>query len=125
MICFRRYREVEPSDPLVMWLWSVLESFTNEERILFMRFVSGRSRLPTNASDISQRFQIVKVDREANSLPTAQTCFFQLRLPSYSSPETLAERLRYAINNCRSIDLDNYMLIRNAVEEDVDDDEEF
>lgn len=63
MICFRRYREVEPSDPLVMWLWSVLESFTNEERILFMRFVSGRSRLPTNASDISQRFQIVKVDR--------------------------------------------------------------
>lgn len=120
-----RYREVEPSDPLVMWLWSVLESFTNEERILFMRFVSGRSRLPTNASDISQRFQIVKVDREANSLPTAQTCFFQLRLPSYSSPETLAERLRYAINNCRSIDLDNYMLIRNAVEEDVDDDEEF
>lgn len=63
--------------------------------------------------------------QEANSLPTAQTCFFQLRLPSYSSPETLAERLRYAINNCRSIDLDNYMLIRNAVEEDVDDDEEF
>ncbi|XP_068741343.1 probable E3 ubiquitin-protein ligase HERC1 [Montipora capricornis] len=120
-----RYREVEPTDPLVAWLWSTLESFTNEERLLFMRFVSGRSRLPTTASDISQRFQIVKVDREPNSLPTAQTCFFQLRLPCYSSPEKLAERLRYAINNCRSIDLDNYMLIRNAVEDDVDDGEEF
>ena len=54
---------MEPTDPLVAWLWSTLESFTNEERLLFMRFVSGRSRLPTTASDISQRFQIVKVDR--------------------------------------------------------------
>ena len=28
-----------------------------------MRFVSGRSRLPANPADISQRFQIMKVDR--------------------------------------------------------------
>ena len=28
-----------------------------------MRFVSGRSRLPANPDDISQRFQIMKVDR--------------------------------------------------------------
>ena len=26
----------------------------------------------------------------------------------------MAERLRYAINNCKSIDMDNYMLSRNA-----------
>jgi E3 ubiquitin-protein ligase HERC1 len=26
----------------------------------------------------------------------------------------MAERLRYAINHCRSIDMDNYMLARNA-----------
>ncbi len=48
-----------------------------------------------------------------DSLPTSQTCFFQLRLPVYSSQEMLAEKLRYAINNCRSIDMDNYMLARN------------
>ena len=63
ILSFSRYREVEPTDPLITWLWSTLESFSNEERILFMRFVSGRSRLPTTVSDISQRFQIVKVDR--------------------------------------------------------------
>lgn len=44
----------------------------------------------------------------------AQTCFFQLRIPSYSSQDIMTERLRYAINNCRSIDMDNYMLTRNA-----------
>ena len=49
-----------------------------------------------------------------DGLPTSQTCFFQLRLPPYSSREVMAERLRYAINNCRSIDMDNYMLTRNA-----------
>lgn len=49
-----------------------------------------------------------------DSLPTSQTCFFQLRLPPYSSQLVMAERLRYAINNCRSIDMDNYMLSRNV-----------
>lgn len=49
-----------------------------------------------------------------DGLPTAQTCFFQLRLPPYSSQQVMAERLRYAIQNCRSIDMDNYMLSRNA-----------
>lgn len=48
-----------------------------------------------------------------DGLPTAQTCFFQLRLPPYTSKENMAERLRYAIHNCRSIDMDNYMLSRN------------
>ena len=58
-----RYREIEESNKLVQWFWQVLESFSNEERVLFMRFVSGRSRLPANPADITQRFQIMKVDR--------------------------------------------------------------
>ncbi|XP_054287973.1 probable E3 ubiquitin-protein ligase HERC1 [Macrosteles quadrilineatus] len=109
-----RYRDLDENNPLVQWLWSVLENFSDGERVLFMRFVSGRSRLPANLADLSQRFQIMKVERAVDGLPTAQTCFFQLRLPPYTSAETLAERLRYAINNCRSIDMDNYMLTRNA-----------
>uniref|UniRef100_A0A8C6YER0 HECT-type E3 ubiquitin transferase n=1 Tax=Naja naja TaxID=35670 RepID=A0A8C6YER0_NAJNA len=108
-----RYREVDEQHQLVQWFWHTLEEFSNEERVLFMRFVSGRSRLPANTADISQRFQIMKVDRPYDSLPTSQTCFFQLRLPPYSSQLVMAERLRYAINNCRSIDMDNYMLSRN------------
>ena len=64
----------------------------------------------------------MRVERTVDGLPTAQTCFFQLRLPPYSSPEVLAERLRYAINYCRSIDMDNYMLTRN---QDVASDDEY
>ncbi|KAK9737172.1 HECT-domain (ubiquitin-transferase) [Popillia japonica] len=90
-----------------------------------MRFVSGRSRLPSNLADLSQRFQIMKVDRVPNGLPTAQTCFFQLRLPPYTTQEIMAERLRYSITNCRSIDMDNYMLARNTDLGPISDDEDY
>jgi E3 ubiquitin-protein ligase HERC1 len=89
---------------------------SEEEKVLFMIFVSGRSRLPANpTSDLNQRFQIMKVDQPVDGLPTAQTCFFQLRLPPYSSKHIMAERMAYAINHCRTIDADNYMLPRNNV----------
>ncbi|XP_041057144.1 probable E3 ubiquitin-protein ligase HERC1 isoform X1 [Carcharodon carcharias] len=109
-----RYRDIVENHQLLSWLWQTLQEFSNEERVLFLRFVSGRSRLPANPADITQKFQIIKVDRPVDGLPTAQTCFFQLRLPPYSSQQVMAERLRYAIQNCRSIDMDNYMLSRNA-----------
>lgn len=55
-----RYRELDENHQLVQWLWNILDSFSNEERVLFMRFVSGRSRLPANLADLSQRFQVSK-----------------------------------------------------------------
>uniref|UniRef100_A0A3Q1GL87 HECT domain-containing protein n=1 Tax=Acanthochromis polyacanthus TaxID=80966 RepID=A0A3Q1GL87_9TELE len=63
-----RYREVDEQHALVQWFWQTLEEFSNEERVLFMRFVSGRSRLPANTADISQRFQIMKVDRVSSNV---------------------------------------------------------
>ncbi|XP_065100040.1 probable E3 ubiquitin-protein ligase HERC1 isoform X2 [Paramisgurnus dabryanus] len=118
-----RYRDITDNHQLIGWLWQSLEEFTNEERVLFLRFVSGRSRLPSNPADITQKFQIIKVDRPVNGLPTAQTCFFQLRLPPYTSQAILAERLRYSIHNCPSIDMDNYMLSRNTDPADGSDTE--
>ncbi|XP_053543730.1 probable E3 ubiquitin-protein ligase HERC1 isoform X7 [Ictalurus punctatus] len=118
-----RYRDITANHQLIGWLWQSLEEFTNEERVLFLRFVSGRSRLPSNPADIMQKFQIIKVDRPMNGLPTAQTCFFQLRLPPYTSQAVLSERLRYSIHNCPSIDMDNYMLSRNTEPADGSDTE--
>ncbi|XP_041825741.1 probable E3 ubiquitin-protein ligase HERC1 isoform X2 [Melanotaenia boesemani] len=119
-----RYRDITESHQLIGWFWQSLEEFTNEERVLFLRFVSGRSRLPSNPADITQKFQIIKVDRPINGLPTAQTCFFLLRLPPYTSQAILAERLRYSIHNCPSIDMDNYMLTHNTDPADSSDTED-
>merc|ERR1719219_2781475 len=107
-----KYRDCDEDHEIVTMLWRVLEDMTNEERELFLRFVSGRSRLPSNAQDIGQRFQIMVVDRQEDALPTSQTCFFQLRLGPYSSEDMLAKRLRYAMIHCKAIDADNYMLAR-------------
>ena len=57
----------------------------------------------------------MRVDQPVDGLPTAQTCFFQLRLPPYTSKTIMAERMLYAINHCRTIDADNYMLPRNNI----------
>ncbi|XP_033952277.1 probable E3 ubiquitin-protein ligase HERC1 isoform X3 [Pseudochaenichthys georgianus] len=119
-----RYRDITESHQLIGWFWQSLEEFTNEERVLFLRFVSGRSRLPSNPADIAQKFQIIKVDRPVNGLPTAQTCFFLFRLPPYTSQAVLAERLRYSIHNCPSIDMDNYMLTHNTDPVDSSDNED-
>ena len=105
-------RDFEASSQVVRWLWEILEAMSEEDRVQFLIFVSGRSRLPANPSDLPQRFQILPVDRPSDGLPSAQTCFFQLRLPPYSSKEVMAARLRYAIKHCRTIDMDNYMLQR-------------
>jgi len=80
---------MDADEQVIKWLWEVLEEIEPAQRVLFLKFVSGRSRLPVNSVDLNQRFQIMKVDRDANSLPTAQTCFFQLRLPPYQSKEIL------------------------------------
>ncbi|XP_034402246.1 probable E3 ubiquitin-protein ligase HERC1 isoform X2 [Cyclopterus lumpus] len=119
-----RYRDITESHQLIGWFWQSLEEFTNEERVLFLRFVSGRSRLPSNPADITHKFQIIKVDRPINGLPTAQTCFFLFRLPPYTSQAILAERLRYSIHNCPSIDMDNYMLTHNTDPADSSDTED-
>ncbi|KAI6658552.1 E3 ubiquitin-protein ligase HERC1-like [Oopsacas minuta] len=109
-----KYRDCSANDMLVKWLWDTLENFTNDEKILFLRFTSGRSRLPSRVQDVTQRLLVIKTMKNKNALPTAQTCFFHLKLPNYTSQEILAARLRYAINNCRSIDTDSYMLPRNT-----------
>ena len=64
--------------------------------------------------DFHQRFQILLVDGPLDGLPTAQTCFFQLRLPPYTSKTAMAKKMLYAIKHCRCIDMDNYMLARNT-----------
>lgn len=58
-----RYRGLDENHILIKWFWTILEEFTNEERIQFLRFISGRTRLPSNPADITQRFQIMTSDR--------------------------------------------------------------
>ncbi len=105
------YPPFGPSHYLVQQMWEVLKSLPAVDRAQFLRFVSGRSRLPPEDREfgplIIQPLQRTGGDQNPDQfLPEAHTCFFTLVLPLYSSAEVLKEKLLYAIHTCKEIDTD-------------------
>ena len=95
--------------PQVIWFWEVLEEFTDEERRLFLRFAWGRERLPPEEELAREEMKLFPLITDGDSdepLPTAETCFFNVKLPHYTSIDVLREKLRYAILHTRTIDGD-------------------
>ena len=75
------------------------------ERIKYLKFVSGRSRLSKNEN--RYKHIISKASQaERNGFPKSMTCFFKLNLPEYDSKEQLVEKMKYAILYCYEIDTD-------------------
>ena len=91
--------DLNESSPQVKAMWKALESFTNEERSRFIRFITGRRRLPVS-------IYIDSADTGPESLPTSATCSNALYLPSYTTVEQATQKLRYAAYNCVAIDTD-------------------
>ena len=91
----------------IIYFWKALDSFTEEEKSKYLKFVSGRSRLP-DPRIITINHKITKNHSKNPDilLPTSSTCYFTLMLPNYTTYEILRDRLRYVINNCNSIDGD-------------------
>ena len=101
------YDSYEANSKIIQDFWKVLESFSEEEKSLYLKFVSGRTRLP-DARSINLIHKIQKLNKRNpdSYMPISTTCYFTLSLPNYSSYEILRDKLRYAIHNCNSIDAD-------------------
>ena len=71
-------RGIRPTDSHVKHFWTVLEEMTQKERQLFLRFVSGQSRLWAEDSAYTQKFKLMPsaVDNDI-ILPVSHTCFFR------------------------------------------------
>lgn len=91
----------DENDVTIRYLWQAIENFTNEDRSRFLRFVTGRRRLPTPLYIAKG-----KSSNPVNSLPESATCSHTLYLPSYSSATMAEEKIRYAAYNCVAIDTD-------------------
>ncbi|XP_046857635.1 uncharacterized protein LOC124451045 [Xenia sp. Carnegie-2017] len=91
--------ELSSDSECVQQLWKVLENFSLDDRSRFLRFVTGRKRLPACIT-------LSQMSGEKDTLPGASTCASTLMLPSYSSVEVAEKKLRYAIYNCVAIDTD-------------------
>ncbi|XP_071382574.1 E3 ubiquitin-protein ligase HACE1 isoform X5 [Centroberyx affinis] len=91
-------------EPVIQWFWEVVESLTQEERVLLLQFVTGSSRVPHGGfaylmgGSGLQKFTIAAVPYTSNLLPTSSTCINMLKLPEYPSQEVLRDRLLVALH---------------------------
>ncbi|KAM4655308.1 E3 ubiquitin-protein ligase HECTD3-like isoform 2-T2 [Amazona ochrocephala] len=99
---FVTFMDFLPNDTRIQNFWEALSNFTSEDLSRFLKFVSGRSRLPVQIIVYPDRSNLDAVDL----MPQASTCSCAFFLPSYSSAKTCEEMLRYAVYNCVSIDTD-------------------
>ncbi|KAJ6659445.1 hypothetical protein lerEdw1_018679 [Lerista edwardsae] len=97
-----RFEDFEPSDTRIQCFWEALNNFTNEDRSRFLRFVTGRSRLPARIYIYPDKLGSETTD----ALPESSTCSSTLFLPNYASAKICEEKLRYAAYNCVAIDTD-------------------
>jgi len=98
------YSGVVASAPHIAYFWEVLESFTQDERRAFIQFAWAQERLPATDAEFDRtgtRMMIKPYTGTSNPddmFPKADTCFFNLMLPEYSSPELLRQRLLFAVH---------------------------
>ncbi|CAC9553150.1 putative ubiquitin-protein ligase [Leishmania infantum JPCM5] len=96
------YEGLTSEDRRVQLLWKALEEATPLQRRLFLRFVSGRDRMPV-------KLRILPLTTQADAdtvLPRAATCFFAIEVPDYSTLEVMKRKLYYSIENCADMDTD-------------------
>ena len=86
------------NSPRVKVMWEALEKFNNDDRSRFLRFITGRRRLPCTI--------FIDSAEGSSKLPTSATCSNVLYLPKYDNVEEAVDRLKYAAYNCVAIDTD-------------------
>lgn len=98
------------------WLWEILEGFTPSEKTKFIKFCWAQERLPRTKDEYERRQVIFTIkpcmDKNKKDIfPKADTCFFALELPEYSSKEVMKNKILIAIN------LDNVSIDADKVNE--------
>jgi hypothetical protein len=92
------------SDAQVADFWAVLEGFDQHQRSRFIQFCWARTRLPMDFASTGMHMTVQKMNPKSKAapdatLPEAQTCFFILSLPAYSSRDILRDRLLSAMTS--------------------------
>ncbi|KAL7552593.1 hypothetical protein ACHAWF_016755 [Thalassiosira exigua] len=122
MMAVMRYSGgLHPSQPIVRWLWEVVEEMTPELQRKFLKFMTSCSRQPllgfgsmVPAPCIQQTR--LREDDYGNDiaeglgtgnvrLPSSSTCMNLLKLPKYTSKEMLKKKLLYAIESAAGFEL--------------------
>ncbi|KAI1387909.1 uncharacterized protein F4822DRAFT_295744 [Hypoxylon trugodes] len=92
--------------PTVQMFWQVMREFQDSERRDVLKYVTSTPRAPLlGFSQLSPHFSIRDGGTDEKRLPSTSTCVNLLKLPRYSSKETLRSKLLYAIKSGAGFDL--------------------
>jgi ubiquitin-protein ligase E3 C len=110
-----------PSQPIIHWLWEVVDEMTPDQQRKFLRFMTSCSRQPLlgfsslvpapciqqtrlreddRGNDVSDEMAVGNI-----RLPTSSTCMNLLKLPKYTTKGMLKEKLMYAIDSAAGFEL--------------------
>eukprot|EP01083_Nonionella_stella_P229232 811606_1 len=93
------------SNKHIQWFWEVLYEFSEENKTKFIRFAWAQERLPSDDDEfilthtrlmIKPSSVATKTTNQNLLLPKADTCFFNLELPKYSTKKILRDKLLLA-----------------------------
>jgi hypothetical protein len=104
--------------PCIRYFWEALTGFSDAERGRFIKFAWAQERLPTSDREYARagvrlllkgRGGVEGLPRAAVDamLPRADTCFFNVELPPYSSLEACRRALSLAMSYGGALDGDN------------------
>jgi HECT-domain (ubiquitin-transferase) len=95
--------DLSESSNKVKWLWEILNEFSDEEKVKFVKFCWAQERLPSTHEEF-QKLQVVFMIKsyldkgKIDQFPKADTCFFSIELPEYSSKDIMKKKILQAIN---------------------------
>ncbi len=87
----------------VKWLWEILSEFSDDEKVKFIKFCWGQERLPASDQEYEKndvKFKIKpSIDKKKKDIfPKADTCFFAIELPEYSTKDKMRQMILTAIS---------------------------
>ena len=90
---------------MIQWFWEWLNEIDDDMKIMYLKFVWGKTRLPKK-ENLGTQHKIDILSGGDGVFPHAATCFFKIKIPRYSSKKVLVDKLTYSIMNCTEIDGD-------------------
>lgn len=100
--CCRTDHGFTQDSQAIQYFYDILSNYNREEQRLFLQFVTGSPRLPTGGfKALTPPLTIVRKKMDGNQnpdeyLPSVMTCVNYLKLPDYSSRESMRQKLKLA-----------------------------
>ncbi|CUG69073.1 ubiquitin-protein ligase, putative [Bodo saltans] len=92
--------------PVVQYFWQLVRNMTNSERQVLLGFVTSARRAPLlGFRHMVPKFTIAVTQTSVDHLPSAATCFCQLKIPSYTSFAETRDKLMQAMAHGQTFEL--------------------